>query len=103
MNDFSVEISSDLVNSLADNDDKLKKNIKRTRTMSPWVPQQPHTKTNQKQVSDGFETHKGSSATRWPLQPLMFLPVAPPAQSTRAEMDAIRSVLQESERVVERL
>ncbi|XP_062074089.1 uncharacterized protein LOC133778235 [Humulus lupulus] len=105
MGEFSIQISRNLVNSLAGNDeDKSKKKTKRTRAKSPRVPQQqPQTKANQKQVSDNFETHKGSTSTGWPLQPPMFLPVPPTAYSSSAELDAIRSVLQESERVVERL
>lgn len=103
MGEFSIQISSNLVNSLAGADEKSKKKTKRTRTKLPREPQQPQTKTNQKHDSHGFETHKGPAATGWPRQPPMFLPVTPPAHSSSAELDAIRSVLQESERVVERL
>ncbi|KAM6588178.1 hypothetical protein CsatA_010783 [Cannabis sativa] len=104
MGEFSIQISRNLVNSLAGNEeDKSKKKTKKTRAKSRVPQQQPQTKAKEKHVSDGFETHKGSTASGWPLQPPIFLPVPPTAYSSSAELDAIRSVLQESERVVERL
>ncbi|GMN32602.1 hypothetical protein TIFTF001_003752 [Ficus carica] len=105
MGDFSIQISSNLVNSLAGEDEKSKKKTKRTRTKLPREPQpqRPQAKTNQKQVSDDFAIPKGPSATGWPLQPPVFFPVTPPAHLASAELEAIRSVLQESERVVEKL
>ncbi|KAK4844916.1 hypothetical protein QYF36_026019 [Acer negundo] len=61
----------------------------------------PRVAVNQKQVLDDPKTQKGAAPPGWPLQPPLFLPVSPSAQS--AELDAIRSVLQESERVLEKL
>ncbi|KAJ8543825.1 hypothetical protein K7X08_025443 [Anisodus acutangulus] len=43
------------------------------------------------------------SCCRWPVQPPLFMPVPPPTHPAIAELDAIRSVLKESEKVVERL
>lgn len=103
MDEFSIQITSNLVNRLADDAEKLKKKTKRTKSKVPREAQHPQTKTNQKQASIGSETQKGTAATGWPVQPPLFLPVKPPAQSANSELDAIRSVLQESERVVEKL
>lgn len=97
MGDFSIQISSNLVNSLTAGEEKSKKKTKRTKTKLPQ-PQRPQTKAN---PSQGFEAPKsGPAGTGWPLQAPVFLPAPPPAI---AELEAIRSVLQESERVVEKL
>ncbi|XP_008227642.1 PREDICTED: uncharacterized protein LOC103327135 [Prunus mume] len=103
MGDFSIQISSNLVDKLVHDAEKSKRKPRRTKIKVPREPQQPQTKTNQKQVSDDSETLKGTGAKGWPLQPPIFVPVTPPSQSTYAELDAIRSVLQESSKVLERL
>ncbi|KAL3499507.1 hypothetical protein ACH5RR_038600 [Cinchona calisaya] len=104
---FTIQISSNLVNQLADESGKLKK---KTRKPKPKLPretktsQQSHSK--QKQVSDDSEILKGPSAVGWPLQPPLYLPPPPsptPTQPANSELDAIQSVLKESENVVERL
>ncbi|KAL5551088.1 hypothetical protein UlMin_001264 [Ulmus minor] len=102
MGDFSIQISSNLVNKLAGDGEKSKKKTKRSKTKVPRDPQRSHTKTNQKIVSDDSEKNKRPAAAGWPVQPPFFLPVTP-AQSNNAELDAIRSVIQESEKVVDKL
>ncbi|KAK0587441.1 hypothetical protein LWI29_022851 [Acer saccharum] len=101
MGDFTIQISANLVNRLAEDGEKLKKKTKKTKTKISREPRQPQTKVNQKQVLDDPKTQKGDAPPGWPFQPPLFLPVSPSAQS--AELDAIRSVLQESERVLEKL
>ncbi|KAL5748548.1 hypothetical protein ACOSP7_025588 [Xanthoceras sorbifolium] len=101
MGDFTINISADLVNRLANDGEKLKKKAKKTKTKISREPQQPQNKVKQKQVFDDPKTQKGAVAPGWPLQPPLFLPVTPSAQSL--ELDGIRSVLQESERVLEKL
>ncbi|KAG6636986.1 hypothetical protein CIPAW_11G149200 [Carya illinoinensis] len=91
MGDFSIQISGNLLNQLADDTEKPKK----TKKIKPNVPR--------KEITDDSETFKGAAATGWPLQPPLFLPVNPPAQSAYTELDAIRSILQDSERVIGRL
>ncbi|KAJ4712847.1 Copper ion binding protein [Melia azedarach] len=100
MGDFSINISGNLVNRLVE-DEKLKKKPKRPKPKISREPKQPQTKLNQKQILDDSKTQKGSPAGGWPLQPPLFLPGTPTAHS--AELDAIRSVLKESERVLEKL
>lgn len=99
MGDFTIQISSNLVNRLIDDGDKPKK-TKRTRTKATREPQQPQAGINQTQVSGVNETHKGAAASGWPPY---FMPVTPPLQSANVELDAIRSVLKESESVMEKL
>ncbi|KAH7514107.1 uncharacterized protein LOC125419005 [Ziziphus jujuba] len=100
MDEFSIQISRNLVNRLADDSEKSKKK-KRTKIKVPREPQRPQTKITQKQAFDDSETQKGATATGWPLQSPLFLPA--PAQNANAELDAIRSLIQDSERVLERL
>ncbi|XP_040988258.1 uncharacterized protein LOC121235895 [Juglans microcarpa x Juglans regia] len=100
MGDFSIQISGNLLNQLADDTEKPKKTKKiKANIRGP----KPQTNVNQKEITDDSETLKGAAATRWPLQPPLFLPVNPPAQSAYSELDAIRSILQDSERVIGRL
>lgn len=103
MGDFSIQISTNLVNKLADDAEKSKKKTRRTKPKVPREPQQPQPKINQKKVSDDSEPPKGAGAKGWPLQAPLYMPIPPPSQSSNADLEAIRSVLQESERVVERL
>ncbi|MCL7021554.1 hypothetical protein MKW94_011621 [Papaver nudicaule] len=102
---FTIQISSNLVSQLTETGDKSKK---KTRKPKPKTS----TKVPKKPTIDNFEEHKGSSAdSGWPLQaplppPALFLPITPqevPPQIPNAELDAIRSTLKESEKVVERL
>ncbi|XP_038679497.1 uncharacterized protein LOC119980776 [Tripterygium wilfordii] len=39
----------------------------------------------------------------WPLQPPVFLPITPPAPPANTELDAIRSIIQEGEKVLDKL
>ncbi|XP_040990403.1 uncharacterized protein LOC121237632 [Juglans microcarpa x Juglans regia] len=102
MGNFSIQISSDLVSRLADDTEKLKKKSKKSKAKVPQDPR-PQIHVKQKQITGDSETFEGPAATGWPLQPPLFLPVNPPAQSAYTELDAIRSVLQDSERVIETL
>ncbi|GMJ00380.1 hypothetical protein like AT4G12340 [Hibiscus trionum] len=103
MGDYSVQISSSLISRLAEDDVKLKKRTKKTKSRVPREPPQPKTKVDQKQISDDSEQQKGTTGTTWPLPPTIFLPINQPPYSASAELDAIRSVVKESENVVEKL
>ncbi|KAF6152608.1 hypothetical protein GIB67_013055 [Kingdonia uniflora] len=95
---FSIQISSNLLKQLAGDEDKSKRKTKKPK------PKVQQSKVHHKQASDGLEPHQGTTSAGWPLQPPFFLPVSPPPpQVTNAEADAIRTVLQESERIMERL
>ncbi|KAF9617151.1 hypothetical protein IFM89_034302 [Coptis chinensis] len=91
---FTVQITTKLVNRLAEDGDKLKKRTKKTK---PKVHKKP-----QETQATKVDHHKPPSD--WPIHAPMLLPVSPsPAQVSNAELDAIRSVLQESEKVVDKL
>ncbi|GMP95929.1 hypothetical protein CsSME_00044788 [Camellia sinensis var. sinensis] len=76
---FTIQISGNLVKQLADDGEKSKKKTKRSKTKIPREPQQSQTK------------------------PPIFLPLSPSPHSSSAESDAIRSAIQESEKVLEKL
>ncbi|XP_057977909.1 uncharacterized protein LOC131164616 isoform X2 [Malania oleifera] len=95
---FTIQISSNLVNRLVDDGEKLKRKTKKSQAkISREVQKSPANVRNRE------ETHKGTAAAGWPIQPPLFLPVPPSPHSANEELDGIRSVLQESERVLERL
>lgn len=101
---YSIQISGNLVQQLVTEGEKFKKKTRKTRTKAPRSPRQSETKSTQKEIPDDSQTHKtGPLATGWPLQPPLFLPAPPPPVSANAELEAIRSTLHESEKVVERL
>ncbi|KAL6979692.1 hypothetical protein U1Q18_021349 [Sarracenia purpurea var. burkii] len=104
---YTIQISSNLVKQLADDDgNMLKKKTKRSKTKIRREPQQSQTKAHhQKQISGESETPSKGTAppVGWPVAPPLFLPVSPPPQAPIAELDAIHSAVQESEKVLEKL
>ncbi|XP_010264184.1 PREDICTED: MICOS complex subunit mic25a-like isoform X2 [Nelumbo nucifera] len=99
---FTIQISSNLVSRLSEDGGKSKKKTKKPKPKT-HAPQQSQNRAHEKQISDGFDKHKGTATPGWPLQPPIFLPVTPPPTVANAELDAIRSILQESQSVLERL
>ncbi|KAL7182862.1 hypothetical protein ACSBR1_041521 [Camellia fascicularis] len=100
---FTIQISSNFVKQLADDGKKSKKKTKRSKTKIPREPQQSQTKAHQKQISGDSEIPKLTAPVGWTIQPPIFLPLSPPPHSSSAELDAIRSAIQESEKVSEKL
>lgn len=99
---FTIQISSKLINQLADGGEKLKKTKKPRHKLPGGGDIQSQSRVSENLVSKDSETRKGTTAAGWPPQSLLFRP-APPPQPTITELDAIRSVLQDSERVLENL
>lgn len=98
---FTIQISADLVRRLTNNDSKPKKSKKSKPKASHDQPPQPHGKTKPASIAE-----KSSSPPIWSQQKPIFLPapVIPPVPSPAiAELETIKSVLQESEKVVEKL
>ncbi|KAK6947630.1 hypothetical protein RJ641_001103 [Dillenia turbinata] len=100
---FTIQISSNLVNQLADDGERVKRKTKKPKARVSRDPQPSTSTSEQKPIVADVEAHKESAPAGWPLQAPLFLPVSPPPQPAYAELDAIRAVLQDSERVVERL
>ncbi|CAK7355784.1 unnamed protein product [Dovyalis caffra] len=103
MGDFSIQITPELVKRFADDGVKLKNKTKKTKPKARREPPLPKPKVNEKQLHDDSEKHKGIASPRWPVQPPLHLAITQPVQPANAELDAIRSVIRESERVLEKL
>ncbi|XP_023752615.1 uncharacterized protein LOC111900980 [Lactuca sativa] len=84
---FTIQISGNLVKQLADNTNKVKK---KTRKPKPKTPQQHP-------IPPPPPPPPPPTAATWPP---MYLPIPPPSPP---EVNAIRSVLEDSERVLEKL
>lgn len=95
---FTVQISSNLVKKLLDDGEKVKKKTRKPKP-KPRIPQEPQGK----QLSDDSPSLKGPPSTGWPVQPPLYLPPPPSHKAPSPELDAIRSILEESEKVVDRL
>ncbi|XP_020590272.1 uncharacterized protein LOC110031428 [Phalaenopsis equestris] len=97
---FTIQISTDLVRRLTNTDAKPKK----SREAKPKASQDQLQPLGKKKLAPNAE--KSSSPAMWHQQAPIYLPVpvspSLPSPAT-AELEAIKSVLQESEKVVEKL
>lgn len=102
--EFTIQLSKNLVERLVQdaNNANTSKKTKRTKRKASREPPAQST-VSQKQIGDDSGKPKSEAAPAWPVQPPVFLPPIPFIQSGNPELEAIRSVLQESEKVVERL
>ncbi|KAF5734434.1 hypothetical protein HS088_TW16G00883 [Tripterygium wilfordii] len=103
MGDFTVSISAKLVEQLIDDGKRCKKKTKKVKPKIPREPLKPQSKVRDEQISDASKVHKGTASAGWPLLPPVFLPITPPAPPANTELDAIRSVIQEGEKVLDKL
>ncbi|CAL1375650.1 unnamed protein product [Linum trigynum] len=94
MGDFTINITKELVDRLAGSDEKVKKRT--VRKPKPKVSKQPRSPPQPKESKKQLQPPASSG---WPV----FLPVQPPVKPASAELDAIRSVVSESEKVLEKL
>lgn len=102
MGEFSIQLSPALLNQLIEDGEKSKRRTRRSKSKVSRQPRKPQ--SNQKQVaSHDSGEQKAPAASGWPVHPPLFLPVTPPAYSVSSELEAIRSVVNESEKVVEKL
>ncbi|KAJ4846539.1 hypothetical protein Tsubulata_013541, partial [Turnera subulata] len=106
--EFAIHISTDLVNRLTDDGEKArKKPARRTKPRITRDPAQPRAKANEKQLHYEPDARKGTntSAAGWSVQQPLFAPVAPPVPvpSKDAKLAEIQSVIQQSEKVLEKL
>ncbi|KAH9604681.1 hypothetical protein KSS87_021609 [Heliosperma pusillum] len=92
-----IQISQSLILQLVGDDEKLKKKTKKTK---PRLPNESH--PPQKHASNEPET-KGTPSSNWPLQAPLFLSTPQLPASSNPELESIRSVLKESESVLEKL
>ncbi|CAL9172466.1 unnamed protein product [Musa hybrid cultivar] len=96
---YTIQISSNLINQLAGGENKVKKKTKKPKARVSEEPHQP-----QSNVKPAPGTQKSSPSGAWPpLQPPVFFAAPPPPPVVISELEAIRSVLEESEIRVEKL
>uniref|UniRef100_A0A0D9WBR9 Uncharacterized protein n=1 Tax=Leersia perrieri TaxID=77586 RepID=A0A0D9WBR9_9ORYZ len=106
MGDYTIQISTKLIDQLARDDEKVKKKTRKPKPkkiVKQHQEEEPQDKSREIPASEP----KGITAPPgWPLQPPMYLPLTPappPPPPAIAELEAIRAVLEESEKVQEKL
>ncbi|CAL4902520.1 unnamed protein product [Urochloa decumbens] len=104
MGDYTIQISTKLIDQLARDDEKVKRKVRKPK------PKKKATAQRHEEPQDSAPKEFPSSpapAAGWPLQPPpMYLPVTlapPPPPAAMPEVEAIRSILKESEAVLEKL
>ncbi|VVB07729.1 unnamed protein product [Arabis nemorensis] len=95
MGDFSIKISSKLINQLAEGNDQPKRKVKKTK---PNVSPQ----SKAEQAKTHHDAEKLKPMAELPMQPPFFFPI-PQQTAASTELEAIKSVLKESEKVLEKV
>jgi len=110
MGDYTIEISTKLIDQLARDDEKVKRKSRRPRPKKKATVQQheePQDITPKEFPSEPKTAPAPVPAPGWPVHPPpMFLPVTPappPPPVAMPEVEAICSILKESEAVLEKL
>jgi hypothetical protein len=109
MGDFTIQISTKLIDQLARDDEKIKRKARKPKPKKKTIVERHEEPQDSapKELPSEPKTSSPAPAPGWPLQPPpMFLPVtpaAPPPPTTMPEVEAIRSILKESEAVLEKL
>jgi len=101
--DDGILLSRNLIYQLVD-DEKSKKKTKKSKPKIPKESQQSQKKVHQKQTANESEIPKGNPAPGWPVQTPFYVPtMPPPPPSSNPGLESVRSVLKESENVLEKL
>lgn len=95
MGDFSIQISNKLINQLAEGNEQPKRRAKKTK---PKVS--PQSKADQAKTR--LDAEKPNPVAELPMQPPFFFPI-PPQAAASTELESIKSVVKESEKVLEKL
>uniref|UniRef100_A0A0E0KXG6 Serine/threonine-protein kinase BSK1-like TPR repeats domain-containing protein n=1 Tax=Oryza punctata TaxID=4537 RepID=A0A0E0KXG6_ORYPU len=100
--DFLLWISTKLIDQLARDDEKVKKKTRKPKPKKIVKQHQQEPQDNSRELP----ASEPKAPPGWPLQPPMYLPVTPvppPPPPAISELEAIRAVLEESEKVQEKL
>ncbi|KAF8724982.1 hypothetical protein HU200_020706 [Digitaria exilis] len=108
MGDYTIQISAKLIDQLSRDDEKVKRKVRKPKPKKKTTVQRHEEPQDTAPEEFPSEPKTSSPApSGWPLQsPPMFLPVTPappPPPATMPEVEAIRSILKESEAVLEKL
>ncbi|XP_047334187.1 uncharacterized protein LOC124937900 [Impatiens glandulifera] len=102
---FTIQISANLVKQLADDAEKSKKRTKRPKPKVPEKSSKPFQKINEKPIFKDpphVAAAQGTGHAGWPQQPLFLSPPSP-SLAVNAELESIRSTLDQSEKVLQKL
>ncbi|XP_074320305.1 uncharacterized protein LOC141657081 isoform X2 [Silene latifolia] len=99
MADGGIRISEGLILQLVEDDEKSKG---KTKPSTPRKPRSSPKRTHQKQIPTEPETQKGAPTAEWPLQSPLFFPTPQLPTSSKPELESVRSVLKESESVLQK-
>ena len=95
MGDYTIQISSRLINQLAEGDNQPKRKAKKTK---PKVSPQ----SNADQAKTHHDADKPKPMAELPTQPPFFFPV-PQQAAANTELESIKSILREGEKVLEKV
>ncbi|CAN7123979.1 unnamed protein product [Brassica rapa subsp. narinosa] len=95
MGDYTIQISSRLINQLAEGDNQPKRKAKKTK---PKVSPQ----SNADQAKTHHDAEKPKPIAELPTQPPFFFPV-PQQAAANTELESIKSILREGEKVLEKV
>lgn len=95
MGDFSIKISSKLINQLAEGNDQPKRKVKKTK---PKVSPQ----SKAEQAKTHHDAEKPKPMPELPMQPPFFFPI-PQHTAASTELEVIKSILKESEEVLKKV
>jgi hypothetical protein len=105
MGEYTIQISTKLIDQLARDDEKVKRKVRKPKPKKVVEqPEQPQDNGSRDLPSEP----KSSPAPGWSLPPPMYLPVTPappppPPSPAIQEVEAIRAVVGESAKVLEKL
>ncbi|KAM3254041.1 hypothetical protein ACQJBY_047892 [Aegilops geniculata] len=104
MGDYTIRISTSLIDQLSRDDEKLKRRTRKPK-LKKVVEQQDEPRDNGRELPSEPKSSP-APAPGWALPPPMYLPVTPappPPLPAIQEVEAIDSVVAESEKVLEKL
>ncbi|XP_047080447.1 uncharacterized protein LOC124691222 [Lolium rigidum] len=105
MGDYKIQISTELINQLARDDEKVKRKVRKPKPKKA-VEQRDEPQDNGRELPSEPKISP-TAAPGWQLPPPMYLPVTPapppPLSPAIQEVEAIRTIVAESEKVLEKL
>ena len=107
MGEYSIQISSKLIDQLARDDEKVRRRVRKPKPKKVVEQQPEEPQDNGRELPS---EPKSSPAPGWSLPPPMYLPVTPalpppppPPSAAIQELEAMRAVMAEIEKVSEKL
>ncbi|CAN6340920.1 unnamed protein product [Urochloa humidicola] len=102
MGDYTIQISTKLIDQLARDDEKVKRKVRKPKPKKKATVQQ-HEEPQDSEFPSEPKTSSPAPAAGWPPMFLPVTPAPPPPPAAMPEVEAIRFILKESEAVLEKL